>query len=205
MARSSQLTAHCSRLTTTLFLAFATTAASVSGLHAQVDIDPATVKPAAWERIALRVVNQTDTAITRVRLVVPEALMVLGVEPIAGWTFEVVATTDTSPQYIEWSGGDHVRGEYRDYAFFGRLPPDARRNELVFPVRLTRSNGSVVEWNRRGDPGRAPTIQIVGTTGITAWGSVGLAGVAVGIAVIALALAVAARKPPGQATDTRGP
>ena len=183
------------RKSATLFV-LALTATSVGRLEAQVDLDPPTVKPAAWERFALRVVNQTDTAFTRVRLMVPEALMVLGVEPIAGWTFEVVATTDTSPQYIEWSGGDHVRGEYREYAFFGRLPPDARRNELVFPVQLTRSNGSVVEWNRRGDPGRAPTVQIVGTTGVTAWGAVGLAGVAVGIAVIALALAVAGRKSP---------
>ncbi len=184
--------------TATLFLVLATTATSVSRLQAQVDIDPATVKPAAWERFALRVVNQTDTAFTRVRLTVPEAVMILGVEPLPGWTFTLIAASDTSPQSIEWSEGSHLRGEYREYAFFGRIPADAKRRELVFPVALTRASGSVVEWNRRRETGAPPTVQIVGTTGITPWASMALAGVAVGIAILALALAVWRRRADGR-------
>ena len=186
-----------SRLTTTLLLAVAFTVTSLGRLDAQVDIDPTTVKPAAWERFALRVVNQTDTAFTRVRLTVPEVIMILGVEPLPGWTFTVIAASDTSPQSIEWSEGSHVRGEYREYAFFGRIPADAKRRELVFPVTLTRASGSVVEWNRRRETGAPPTVQIVGTTGISPWASMALAGGAVGIAILALALAVW-RKAEGQ-------
>ena len=173
----------------TLF-ALALTATSVGRLTAQVDLDPPTIKPAAWERFALRVVNQTDTAFTRVRLTVPEAVMVLGVEPVPGWTFQLVAASDTTPQFIEWAEGNLWRGEYREFAFFGRIPSDVARRELVFPVRLTRANGSLVEWNHLSDTGAPPTIQIVGTTGVTVWGAVGLAGVAVGIATLALAMAV---------------
>ncbi len=175
-------------------LALALTATSVGRLEAQVDLDPATVKPAAWERFALRVVNQTDTAFTRVRLTVPEAVMVLGVEPLPGWTFQLVAASDTTPQFIEWAEGNLWRGEYREFAFFGRIPSDVARRELVFPVQLTRASGSLVEWNHRSDTGTPPTVQIVGTTGVTAWGAVGLAGDAVGIAALALALAVSRKR-----------
>ena len=182
------------RITTTLLLVVASTVTSLDRLDAQVDIDPATVKPAAWERFVLRVVNQKDTAFTRVRLTVPEVVMILGVEPLPGWTFTLIAASDTNPQSIEWSGGSHLRGEFREYAFFGRIPADARRRELVFPVELTRANGSVVEWNRRSETGAPPTVQIVGTTGITAWASLALAGVAVGIAILALALAMSRKR-----------
>ncbi len=182
------------RFTTTLWLAVTTTFASVGRLEAQVDIDPTAVKPAAWERFALRVVNQTDTAFTRVRLTVPEVVMILGVEPLPGWTFTLIAASDTSPQSIEWSEGTHLRGEYREYAFFGRIPADARRRELVFPVALTRASGSVVEWNRRRETGAPPTVQIVGTTGISPWASMALAGGAAGIAILALTLAVSRKR-----------
>ena len=186
------------RITTTLLLAVASTVTSLGRLDAQVDLDPAAVKPAAWERFALRVVNQTDTAFTRVRLTVPEAVMILGVEPLPGWTFTLTAASDTSPQSIEWSEGSHLRGEYREYAFFGRVKADVRRRELVFLVELTRASGSVVEWNRRRETGAPLTVQIVGTTGVTAWASLALAGAAAGTAIRALALAVARRRADGR-------
>lgn len=161
--------------------------------QAQVDLYPPTVKPAAWERFALRAINQTDTAFVAVRLTVPEAIMVLGVEPLPGWEFRLIAGSDTTPQIIEWSGGELPRGEFLEFAFFGRLPADARRRELVFPVHLTRASGSVVAWDRRSGGGEAPTVRILGTTTVTAWGSLALAGVAVGLSVLALALAVGRR------------
>jgi len=170
-----------------LFAAFSTPA------RAQVDLHPATVKPAAWERFALRTINQTDTAFVAVRLAVPEALMVLGIEPLDGWQVTHAAASDTTPQIIEWSGGELLRGEYLEFAFFGRLTADSRKQELVFPVHLLRATGTEVVWDRRSGDGAAPTVQIVGTTGVTSWAALALAGVAVGIAALALALAVSKR------------
>jgi len=162
--------------------------------QAQVDLHPSTVKPAAWERFVLRAINQTDTAFVAVRLTVPEVIMVLGVQPLPGWEFRLIAGSDTTPQIIEWSGGELLRGEFLEFAFFGRLPGDARRRELVFPVHLTRASGSVVAWDRRSGGGAAPTVRILGTTSVTAWGSLALAGVAVGLSVLALALAAGKRR-----------
>ena len=161
---------------------------------AQVDLHPSTIKPASWERFALRVANQTDTAYTTVRLTVPEAIMVLGVQPMTEWTSRLEASTDSTPQSIEWTGGSVMRGDFMEFVFLGRLPPDVRRNSLIFPVQIVRASGSLVEWNRRSDTGIPPTVQIVGTTSVTAWGSMALAGIAVGIAVIALALVIAGRR-----------
>ncbi len=111
-----------------------------------------------------------------------------------GWDFVLTPSTDSTPQLIEWSGGTLLRGEFREFAFYGRLPGDARQHDLVFPVRLTRANGSVVIWGPRSDTGIPPTVRIIGTTAITGWGSLALASVAVGIAVIALALTVSRRR-----------
>ncbi|MCZ6917237.1 MAG: DUF1775 domain-containing protein [Gemmatimonadetes bacterium] len=161
---------------------------------AQVAMHPPSIKPTAWERFALRAINQTDTAFVHVRLAVPEALMILGIEPMDGWDFALTPSTDSTPQVIEWSGGTLLRGEFREFVFYGRLPGDAREQDLVFPVRLTRANGSEVIWDPRSDTGIPPTVRIIGTTTITGWGSLALAGVAVGIAVIALALTVSRRR-----------
>jgi uncharacterized protein YcnI len=164
--------------------------------EAQIDLYPPTVKPAAWERFALRAVNQTDTAFVAVRLTVPEAVMVLGIEPLAGWEARLIPSGESTPQAIEWTGGELVRGEFLEFAFFGRIPGDARRQPLVFPVHLTRATGSVVEWDRGGS-GAAPTVRIIGTTSVTAWASLALAGVATGLAALALAMALAKRREAG--------
>lgn len=165
-------------------------------VEAQVAIHPTTVKPAAWQRFALRVVNQRDTAAVAVRLTVPEVITVLGVERAPGWGFRLIPASDTTPQIIVWSDGELGQGEFREFAFLGRLAGDARRMSLVFPVRVTRADGSAVEWSPTGQ-GPAPVVAIVGTTEITSWGAMGLASAALGLAVIALALAVAAQRKRG--------
>jgi uncharacterized protein YcnI len=149
--------------------------------------------PGEWERITLRVVNQTDTATTAIRLTVPETIAILGVERSGAWEASVRTATGTSPQLIEWTGDSLARGQYRDFAFLGRLSADARRRTLIFPAAITRSNGAVVEWSNQAGAGAALEMNIVGTTRITAWGTFGLASVAVGIAVISLGLAISAR------------
>ena len=119
--------------------------------------------------------------------------MVLGIEALNGWEVTHVLASDTNPQVIEWSGGELLRGEFLEFAFFGRLPADSRKQDLVFPVHLTRATGTEVVFDRASGDGAAPTVQIVGTTAVTGWAALALAGVAVGIAALALALAVSRR------------
>lgn len=166
---------------------------TASPAPAQVSLTPATVEPAAWERIALRVVNHSDTAWTVVRVEVPDAVGILGVDAPTGWAARIEAGSDTTAQAIEWTGGRVERAGYREFAFLGRLAGDVRRNELVFPVTLTRDGGAVMRWGR-GGAGSAPRILITGTTAVSSWGAFALAGVAFGVAVLAVGLAMRRRE-----------
>jgi uncharacterized protein YcnI len=165
-------------------------------LRAQVAINPVTTTPAAWERFALRVINQTDTPTVQVRLEVPSAISLLGVEAKIGWIWETAATPDSGPTVITWKGGTVKRGEYGEFPFLGRLKADARQEDLVFPVQIVRASGSAVEWRRgRGEDYAAPRVEVAGTVRVSAAGQMVLAGTAIGIALLALVFAIARMGP----------
>ena len=162
-----------------LLVAAMSIASSASG---QVTIRPRTTTPAAWERYAAHVVNGSDTAITTVHVAVPDAIWILGVEPVQGWVVFTAAATDSTPQYIEWQQGEVRRGEFREFAFLGRLRGDARRRDPVFPVRLTRTDGSTASEQRL-------RVAVVGRTRLSVRGATAIAGTALGIALLALLVA----------------
>jgi uncharacterized protein YcnI len=181
----------------TLSICVAFVFAAAAPLAGQVTMDPTTMPPAGMARMALRVVNQSDTAITHVRLTVPEAIGVLGVDAPEGWSFQIQRATDSTPQTIEWTGASLAQWEFREFPFFGRLAADARRKELVFPVAVTRANGGVTKWDWVDGMGQPPIIMIVGSTRVSAWGTFALAGAALGISILALGMAIGRRKGSG--------
>ncbi|MBI4421653.1 MAG: DUF1775 domain-containing protein [Gemmatimonadetes bacterium] len=163
---------------------------------AQVAIYPPTTTPATWERFAVRVVNQTDTPTVAVRVEVPQAVTIMGVDGGRMWPFRMTPGTDSTPQHIEWRGGPIRKGEFREFAFLGRLAADARQEDLVFPMRIERASGSVVEWRRgRGENYAAPRVEVLGTARLSPAGMLAMAGAAVGIAILALVVAIARGAP----------
>jgi len=178
-------------------LCIALTLVAASPLAGQFAMDPSTMPPAGWARLALRVVNQSDTAITHVRLTVPEVIGVLGVDAPEGWSFQIQRASDSTPQAIEWTGSSLARWEFKEFAFFGRLAADARRKELVFPVAVTRAHGTITKWNRVDGTGQPPVVMIVGSTRVTAWGTFAIAGAALGVAILALGIAMGNRRGSG--------
>ncbi len=168
-----------------------------SVLTAQVVLDPPSVTPAAFERFAFRVVNQSDTPTVALRVTIPEAVQVLGVGAPPGWTARLQPASDTAAPVIEWSGGRVDAGGFTEFTFLGRVAADARPgSELVFPVRLTRASGSTVDW-AWGSEGRPPTVAIRGTAAISPAGAFALAGAAMGLAILALVLALTRRRATG--------
>ena len=155
----------------------------------QVSVRPTTIVPAMHERVAVRVANPSDTAVVRVRVNVPDVLVLLGADAPPGWTARVVAGTDTSSQAIEWSGGSMARHEYREFAFLVRLPTDARRNPLVLPVTLGRAAGADLVWGP-GGMAAAPEMAVRGTVELNPRGAFMLAAGALGLAALAAALAL---------------
>jgi hypothetical protein len=85
------------------------------------------------------------------------------------------------------------RGEYGEFPFLGRLKADSRQEDLVFPVRIERATGSTVEWRRgRGEDYAAPRVQVAGTVRVSAAGQMLMAGLAVGLAIVAIIVAISA-------------
>jgi len=163
--------------------------AAANTLSAQVTIGPRTVEPADLVRFGVLVANPLDQAVVAVRVEIPEALVILGVDAPPGWVALVAAATDSSPQAITWDGGQLGRGGFKEFAFFTRLAATARRTTLVFPVRIRRDDGSVRDW-RRGGEGQPPTVEVRGSVGLTAGGAFTLAAAALGLAALATALAL---------------
>jgi len=155
----------------------------------QVSIRPLSVVPAQHERIALRVVNPSDTPLVAVRIEVPSVLTVLGLDEPPGWTARLIPATDTTAQAIVWSGGALHRLEFREFAFLARPAADAKTLPLVFPVRLHRADGAVRVWGP-GGIAPAPTIEISTATGITNGAAFALGAAGVGLALLALTLAL---------------
>jgi uncharacterized protein YcnI len=163
-------------------------------LSAQVTITPREIVPADLVRFAVQVASASDTGVVAVRIEVPDALAVLGLDAPAGWTARLIAGTDSTPQKIEWVGGPLLLGGYREFAFFARVAATAHQQSLVFPVRLERSDGSAREWrDGRDGGGLAPQARITGSVGVTAQGAFALAAAAGGLAGLALAIALRRR------------
>lgn len=157
--------------------------------RSQVAFHPTTTTPAAWERFAARVVNATgDTTIVEVRVDVPGAVTVLGVEPVPGWEAVQVPGTDSTPHRITWRGGTVAAGDLREFSFLGRVAGDAGRATLVFPVAITRANG---DTDRR----YAGRVTIEGPTRLSARGALAMAAAALGLALVALLVALSRRAP----------
>jgi len=167
--------------------------ADAAPLAAQVSVAPSSVEPTAFERLALRVANPDSSPVTLVRMEIPDVLTVLGVDAPPGWDWRLVAATDTSAAAVEWSGGSLAEGAFREFALLARLASDVRDITLVFPVRVEHADGRAVTWTRGGDA-RPPAVSIRATTGVSARGAVALAGGALGVAALSLALALHRRR-----------
>jgi uncharacterized protein YcnI len=175
------------------WLPTAAVVAFAPALAAQVTIAPATFVPGQRDRLAVRVATRADSPIVAVRVEVPAALGILGVDAPPGWTARVVAPTDSSPPAIEWHGGRLGHGEFREFAFLAQLGFDARRRTLVFPVETRSADGTIRRWRTGGD-GPAPTVQIRGATVVTPGGAFAFAAAAFGLAALALVLALHRRR-----------
>ncbi|HEY6808641.1 MAG TPA: DUF1775 domain-containing protein [Gemmatimonadales bacterium] len=180
------------RLSLIAIAAFAAAPLATRALPAQVVVQPSAVTAGAITRYALQVANLRDVAVAQVRLDLPQALTVLGVDAPAGWTSRFIPATDSSPPAIEWSGATLAPHALHEFAFLARLTAAAQRHQLVFPVRLQGTDGGVTTWGSGGSAA-APVVEIAGGVGVTSGGAFALAAGAFGVALLAIGLAAVKR------------
>jgi uncharacterized protein YcnI len=161
--------------------------AAPSIAYSQVMITPGSITPAGWARFEVAVVNSRDNEVTSVRVQVPEIISILGVDGVDAWTFEAHLASDTTAQFIEWTGGTLSRGELETFSFLGRLAADAKERSLLFPMTIARGDDlQVVDARESG-----VIVQIIGSTILTPWAGLGVSVLAFAVAMIAIGLAVA--------------
>jgi uncharacterized protein YcnI len=215
-------TTRVSRLWITVVTVLGIAVSGAPSASAHVTVHPNS-EPAgtSYSVLTFRVPNELNDARTvKVEIFLPTARPVTGisVRPVAGWRVDVknkrLATPiktpggplDVVPSKITWKGGSVPVGGYQDFDVSVGHVPD-RPGPLVFKVLQTYSNGKVVRWietSAQGSPEPehpAPTVLLTaprqpadGTDPARSDGTDrALAIAALGVALIALWLAVAGR------------
>ena len=181
---------------------------AVPAASAQITFDPDEAPAGSVVRFAVRVTNERPSAST-VKLVLrlPQGLAALRFQPKRGWKRTV--TTEKRTTTVAWEGGKIAPGEFDEFALSATAPPN--QQILVFPTTQTYSNGEVVRWNGAADSETpAPRVTLTesaepadpATTSTTPGRGNGrdaltlvlaIAGLAAGLAALAIALAARRR------------
>ncbi len=127
---------------------------------AHVTLQPDTAPAGAFERLDVRVPNEEDdAATTKVEVEIPDGIIFLSTEPVAGWETTVKKEKLDKPieafgeEYneqiatvtFEATGPGLQPGEFQDFGLSLGLP-DAPDEALTFPAIQTYDNGDVVRW-----------------------------------------------------------
>ncbi|GAA5154451.1 MULTISPECIES: YcnI family copper-binding membrane protein [Amycolatopsis] len=182
---------------------------------AHVSASPDTVTPGEPATISFRVPNERDDATTvRLEVVFPADAHLGSATPenLPGWHITAVkqeggtghGMDDAPVSSIVWEGGPVPVGTFQDFPVrLGALPGGGT---LSFEALQTYSDGEVVRWAERAQPGQpepehpAPTVTVAATTGPSTSDilSRALGGCALGVALLALGVAWLRRRPAGR-------
>jgi periplasmic copper chaperone A len=138
-------------------------------VSAHVTVAPPRVAAGGFEELTFRCPNERPAAATiKLEVQLPQAdpLAYVSVRPVPGWHVTVTTRKLAQPvrgnhgavttvvDTVTWSGGQIRPGEYQDFAILaGTMPRGVRA--LTFKAIQTYSNGEVVRWIERRNPGEA--------------------------------------------------
>ena len=128
---------------------------------AHVTVQPESVPAGAFERLDVRVPNESDkAATTKIEVEVPDGIIFLSTEPVPGW--EATVKKEKLDEPIEAFGEEYTEqigtvtfeatdspgiepGQFIDFGLSVGLP-DAPGEVLEFPAIQTYSDGEVAKW-----------------------------------------------------------
>lgn len=124
----------------------------VGSASAHVEFDPAKVPAESSPRLDMVVENENPTGTVKVQLVFPKRLVVVEIEPVAGWTSAVDGGAfGGSAEGITWS---RETADAEDpHLPFTIGPVPRKQTKLQFKVIQTYADGSVDRWIEKAVPG----------------------------------------------------
>jgi len=151
-----------------------------SAASAHVTLQPESVPAGSFERLDVRVPNETDdAATTKVEVEFPDGIIFLSTEPVPGWEATVKKEKLEEPieafgdEYneqvgtvtFEATGAGIEPGQFQDFGLSVGLP-DGEGEALEFPAIQTYDNGDVVRWVGPEDSEEpAPVVELTAAEG----------------------------------------
>jgi uncharacterized protein len=142
---------------------------------AHVTLQPESAPAGGFERLDVRVPNESDKAdTTKIEVEMPDGFIFLSTEPVPGWSSEVKMerldepveafgeeyTEQVASVTFEADGAGIGPGEFQDFGLSVGLP-DAPGETLEFPAIQTYSDGEVARWIGPEDADEpAPTVTL---------------------------------------------
>jgi len=146
--------------------------------------------------------NEKESAVTRVKLLIPEGATNITPTATYGWTITTTTSSGNNPEItsIEWDGTIPV-GQRQDFSFSAQAP--AQASNLDWKAYQTYADGSVVHWDQTpagsddasGDAGPYSVTKVINdlsnisTTSSLDFGAIGsylIAGISLIVAIVAL-------------------
>ena len=147
---------------------------------AHVTLQPESVPAGSFERLDVRVPNETDdAATTKVEVELPDGIIFLSTEPVPGWEATVKKEKLEEPieafgdEYneqvgtvtFEATGAGIEPGQFQDFGLSVGLP-ESEGTALEFPAIQTYDNGDVVRWVGPEDSEEpAPVVELTAAEG----------------------------------------
>ncbi|MES2876663.1 MAG: YcnI family protein [Patescibacteria group bacterium] len=119
---------------------------------AHVVVKPAEVVTAGFLTFTAGVPNERETAVTKIKVAIPDGLNYVTPTQKAGWTISVEeeGTGESAVvKAITWDGGTINAGFRDEFTFSAQVPEKA--TELQWKAYQTYADGTVVAWDKAGD------------------------------------------------------
>jgi periplasmic copper chaperone A len=154
-----------------------------AGAAAHVTVQPGELPAGGFERIDVRVPNESEDAATdKVELQMPEGFLFVSYEPVDGWSTdveyekldepveehgeEITEQVDTVTWTAESPDAAIQPGQFQDFGLSVGMPSDAVAGDVLeFPAIQTYDDGEVVRWIEPPDSEENPAGSLTLTEG----------------------------------------
>ena len=153
---------------------------------AHANISPPVALAKHDQVFTLAVPTEKDVATTKVELDLPAGFAIDSFVPAPGWKRVTSVTGSPASKSVTWTGGSVPSGEDAAFSF---LAGSNSANTLVFTVKQTYADGSVVTWSGpETSDTPSPTVEFRSSLGGSSGAPIGV--IALVLAVVALVVAV---------------
>jgi uncharacterized protein YcnI len=124
-----------------------------SAVWARAVVCPGSSTAGAYEKYALRVINEREVPTLKVEIHFPPALRVISFGDVPGWKLQILADSSQRVTGAIWTGL-LPKLRFVEFPFIALNPKDS--TSLSWPTYQTYEGGEIVEWTSTDTTSRTP-------------------------------------------------